>query len=83
MIKKTLLALTFAGLAFSAFAQQSGIKRTPLQKIDFPEGYTTVTAVAEVPRAAPPAATLIPGSRRAMYWRARPTSSSRVSRTSI
>ncbi|MEK9284221.1 MULTISPECIES: cupin domain-containing protein [unclassified Bradyrhizobium] len=49
MIKKTLLALTFAGLAFSAFAQQSGIKRTPLQKIDFPEGYTTVTAVAEVP----------------------------------
>jgi quercetin dioxygenase-like cupin family protein len=49
MLKKTLLALTFAGLAFSAFAQQPGIKRTPLQKIDFPEGYTTVTAVAELP----------------------------------
>ncbi|OAF06163.1 cupin [Bradyrhizobium centrolobii] len=49
MLKKTLLALTFAGLAFAASAQQPGIKRTPLQKIDFPEGYTTVTAAAEVP----------------------------------
>lgn len=26
-----------------------GIKRTPLQKIDFPQGYTTVTAIAEIP----------------------------------
>ncbi|MBR0821719.1 cupin domain-containing protein [Bradyrhizobium liaoningense] len=54
MPKKTLLALTFATLAFTglacaAFAQQPGIKRTPLQKIDFPDSYTTVTAIAEVP----------------------------------
>ncbi|WP_456621309.1 MULTISPECIES: cupin domain-containing protein [unclassified Bradyrhizobium] len=49
MLKKTLLALTFASLASLAFAQQSGIKRTPLQKIDFPDGYTTLTAIAEVP----------------------------------
>lgn len=49
MLRKTLLALAFTGLAVAASAQQSGIKRTPLQKIDFPEGYTTVTAVAEVP----------------------------------
>ncbi|MET4387710.1 quercetin dioxygenase-like cupin family protein [Bradyrhizobium sp. F1.4.3] len=49
MLKKTLLALAFASLALAAYAQQPGIKRTPLQKIDFPEGYTTVTAIAEVP----------------------------------
>jgi quercetin dioxygenase-like cupin family protein len=51
MIKKILLGLTvvaFAG-AGVAIAQQSGIKRTPLQKLDFPAGYNTVTAVAEVP----------------------------------
>jgi quercetin dioxygenase-like cupin family protein len=54
MIKKILLGLTvvafaFAGGAFSGSALAQGIKRTPLQKIDFPEGYTTVTAIAEVP----------------------------------
>jgi quercetin dioxygenase-like cupin family protein len=51
MLKKILLGLTviaFAG-AGVAMAQQSGIKRTPLQKFDFPAGYTTVTAIAEVP----------------------------------
>jgi quercetin dioxygenase-like cupin family protein len=51
MIKKILLGLTviaFAGAGI-ALAQQSGIKRTPLQKLDFPAGYTTVTAIAEVP----------------------------------
>ena len=49
MIKKILLALTVA-LVFTggAFAQQGGIKRTPLQKIEFPEGYVTVTGIAEV-----------------------------------
>jgi quercetin dioxygenase-like cupin family protein len=41
--------LTFTGLAFAAFAQQPGIKRTPLQKVEFPDGYNTVTAIAEVP----------------------------------
>ena len=51
MIKKILLGLAVAAFAFagSAMAQTSGIKRTPLQKIDFPEGYTVVTAIAEVP----------------------------------
>ena len=53
MIKKILLGLTvvaFAG-AGVAIAQQTGIKRTPLQKLDFPAGYNTVTAIAEVPAA--------------------------------
>jgi quercetin dioxygenase-like cupin family protein len=43
-------ALSFAFLAPPAFAEEppSGIKRTPLQAIDFPEGYKTVTGLAEV-----------------------------------
>lgn len=49
MLKKSLLVVAFAGLAVGAFAQQPGIKRTPLQKVEFPEGYNTVTAIAEVP----------------------------------
>jgi quercetin dioxygenase-like cupin family protein len=51
MIKKTLLGLAVVAIAGAgvAIAQQSGIKRTPLQKVDFPEGYNTVTAIAEVP----------------------------------
>jgi hypothetical protein len=48
MIRKIVLGLTLAALCTgAAFAQ--GIKRTPLQKIDFPAGYTTVTAIAEIP----------------------------------
>ena len=51
MLKKiifgcSVLAVAGAGIAF---AQQSGIKRMPLQKLDFPPGYNTVTAIAEVP----------------------------------
>ena len=51
MIKKILLGLTFTAFVFAgtAVAQQSGIKRTPLQKIEFPDGYTTVTGIAEIP----------------------------------
>jgi quercetin dioxygenase-like cupin family protein len=51
MNKKFVLGLTVAAVAFAgvAVAQQSGIKRTPLQKLDFPPGYNTVTAIAEVP----------------------------------
>ncbi len=51
MIKKALLGLAVVAIAGAgiAVAQQSGIKRTPLQKLDFPEGYNTVTAIAEVP----------------------------------
>ena len=51
MIKKILLGLTVVAVAGAgiAIAQQSGIKRTPLQKLEFPAGYNTVTAIAEVP----------------------------------
>ena len=51
MIKKILLGLTIAAFAFTggAIAQQSGIKRTPLQKVEFPDGYVTVSGIAEVP----------------------------------
>jgi len=51
MFRKLLLGLTLIALAGAgpAVAQQGGIKRTPLQKVDFPPGYTTVTAIAEVP----------------------------------
>ena len=54
MIKKIVLGLTVAAFAFAgtAMAQTSGIKRTPLQKIDYPDGYTVVTAIAEVPAGA-------------------------------
>src|SRR5687768_17413955 len=51
MNRKIVLGLTIAAVAFAgvAVAQQSAIKRTPLQKLDFPPGYNTVTAIAEVP----------------------------------
>src|SRR5476649_1207849 len=51
MIKKIIFGLTVVAFACAgaAIAQQSGIKRTPLQKLDFPAGYNTVTAIAEVP----------------------------------
>jgi quercetin dioxygenase-like cupin family protein len=51
MIKKIILGLAVVAVAGAgvAIAQQSGIKRTPLQKLDFPAGYNTVTAIAEVP----------------------------------
>jgi quercetin dioxygenase-like cupin family protein len=50
MIKKILLGLTIIAFAAAsgAVAQQGGIKRTPLQKIEFPEGYVTVTGIAEI-----------------------------------
>jgi quercetin dioxygenase-like cupin family protein len=49
MIKKTLLALSIVSLACtSALAQQAGIKRTPLQKADFPDGYSIVSVAAEL-----------------------------------
>ena len=51
MIKKLLLGLAVVAVAGAsvAIAQQTGIKRTPLQKLEFPAGYNTVTAIAEVP----------------------------------
>jgi quercetin dioxygenase-like cupin family protein len=50
MIKKILLGLTIVAFAAAggAIAQQTGIKRTPLQKVEFPEGYVTVTGIAEI-----------------------------------
>lgn len=35
-------------LLVSGATAQEGIKRTPLQKVDFPDGYTTVTGLAEI-----------------------------------
>jgi quercetin dioxygenase-like cupin family protein len=51
MNKKIVVGLAVAAFAFAgiAVAQQAGIKRTPVQKIDFPAGYSTVTAIAELP----------------------------------
>jgi quercetin dioxygenase-like cupin family protein len=47
MIRKILLGLTVVVFAGAAFAQ--GIKRTPLQKAEFPDGYNTVAGIAEIP----------------------------------
>ena len=33
----------------AAFAQQAAVKRTPLQKAEFPDGYVTVSGLAEIP----------------------------------
>ena len=43
-------ALSIGLLAASAIAEDapSGIKRTPLQSTDFPDGYKTVTGLAEI-----------------------------------
>ena len=49
MIRKILFGLTVVAFAGAAIAQQGGIKRTPLQKVEFPEGYATVTGLAEIP----------------------------------
>jgi quercetin dioxygenase-like cupin family protein len=48
MIKKILLGFVVVAFAGAALAQQGGIKRTPLQKIEFPDGYNTVTGIAEI-----------------------------------
>ncbi|HEY5126035.1 MAG TPA: cupin domain-containing protein [Bradyrhizobium sp.] len=45
MIRKILLGLTVVAFAGAAIAQQGGIKRTPLQKAEFPDG----SAIAEIP----------------------------------
>ena len=45
MIKKILLGLTVVAIASVALAQ--GVKRTPLQKSEFPDGYNTVSGIAE------------------------------------
>ncbi len=48
MIRTILLGLTVVAFAGAAIAQQGGIKRTPLQKVEFPDGYNTVSGIAEI-----------------------------------
>ena len=52
MLRKTVLCVSVLALAGigAALAQQppAGIKRTPLQTVSFPEGYNTVTGLAEL-----------------------------------
>jgi quercetin dioxygenase-like cupin family protein len=50
-MKRILLGLSIVAFACAsaALAQQGAIKRTPLQKIEFPDGYVTVVGIAEVP----------------------------------
>ena len=43
-----ILAIGLMAAPVLADSAPSGIKRTPLQSIDFPEGYKTVTGLAEV-----------------------------------
>jgi quercetin dioxygenase-like cupin family protein len=51
MIRKFLFGLTVVAFACAgvALAQQGSIKRTPLQKAEFPDGYNTVSGIAEIP----------------------------------
>lgn len=51
MLRKALIAAAVAVpviAAVTAVAQQSAIKRTPLQTVDFPAGYNVVSAIAEI-----------------------------------
>ncbi len=50
MIRKICLTLSVVAFACAgaALAQQAGIKRTPLQKVEFPDGYTTISGIAEI-----------------------------------
>src|ERR1700716_2117197 len=51
MTKKILIGLSVMALAFAgaAIAQQAAVKRTPLQKAEFPDGYNTISGIAEIP----------------------------------
>jgi quercetin dioxygenase-like cupin family protein len=46
---KTILVGAFVVALTAGAASAQGIKRTPLQKVEFPDGYNTVTAIAEIP----------------------------------
>lgn len=48
-LRYILVACAVVAATGAAVAQQSGIKRTPLQKIEFPDGYITVSGLAELP----------------------------------
>ena len=51
MIKKILLGLSVLAFACAgaSLAQQAAVKRTPLQKAEFPDGFVSVSAIAEIP----------------------------------
>ena len=51
MSRKILIGVAVCVVAFAgmAIAQQSSIKRTPLQKAEFPDGYATISGIAEIP----------------------------------
>jgi len=49
VLKRTLvIAAVVVPIAASAIAQQSPVKRTPIQSVDFPPGFTTESYVGEV-----------------------------------
>jgi quercetin dioxygenase-like cupin family protein len=50
MIRKIVLGLFAVTVATGglALAQQSAIKRTPLQKVEYPDGHVTLTALVEI-----------------------------------
>jgi quercetin dioxygenase-like cupin family protein len=50
VLKKLLIAAAVVApvIAVSALAQQSGVKRTVLQTVDFPAGYNVVSVIAEI-----------------------------------
>ena len=49
MIKVLAIAcVTLPVIVTSAIAQQTGVKRTVIRTIDYPAGYTTVTAIVEL-----------------------------------
>jgi quercetin dioxygenase-like cupin family protein len=50
MFKGTLVVAAVVApiVVMSASAQQSGITRTPLQTVDFPPGYQTVSVIVEI-----------------------------------
>ncbi|MDQ6436097.1 cupin domain-containing protein [Mesorhizobium sp. LHD-90] len=51
MLKIAVAALSLALLTATGFAQEApaGIKRTPLQKLAYPDGYTVMMGTAEIP----------------------------------
>src|SRR5947209_5827389 len=50
VVNRTLLLATVIAsmVAVSATAQQGGVTRTPIQTVEFPPGYQTVTIITEI-----------------------------------
>jgi quercetin dioxygenase-like cupin family protein len=49
MIRRLVIACATVAILSASAAVAQGVKRTPLQKIDFPDGYQTISALIEVP----------------------------------